>query len=351
MTWCRPACLIVVGVALVACGSEQTGESNTADEVAAPLAGARLQVYASHNAVETVAVLEAFRAETGRTYRLLSDDMDEREVRLGNPDLMPDTDLYLAASLAEAWAAAEADALRPVFSDVVAGTLPAELRDSESRWFALSRRARVVAYNSDQVDTYALDRLTSYAELADERWRGQLCVSSSAVPGNRVLVAFLISRHGVREAEIIVRGWRANLAMTVFTNDGTLLNAIADGQCGIGLVGSNVLASFLRNSPAARVGMHWFADPDNTVTDISAAAVTRHAAEPAQAEALLEWLVSDSGNALFAGQRFEFPANPASPAGDVVRGWAQNVAPSVSMSELGFLLEEADRLIERARYP
>ena len=32
--------------------------------------------------------LEAFRAETGRTYRLLSDDMDEREIRLGNPELI-----------------------------------------------------------------------------------------------------------------------------------------------------------------------------------------------------------------------------------------------------------------------
>ena len=351
MTKLRWAFLIGFGLVLAACGGEPAGESGPAADAASTSAGARLQVYASHNAVETATVLEAFRAETGRAYRLLSDDMDEREVRLGNPDLIPDADLFVAASLAEIWAAAEADALRPIYSDVITATLPAELRDGEARWFALSRRARVVAYNSDQADTYALDRLDSYASLADERWREQLCVSSSAVPGNRALVAFLISRHGLREAEIIVRGWRANLAMTVFTNDGTLLNAIADGRCGIGLVGSDVLASFLQNSPVARVGVHWFPDPANTVTDVSAAAVTRHAGQPEQAEALLEWLVSTSGNALFAGQRFEFPANATAPAGEVVRGWAQNIAPSSSMSELGFLIEEADLLIERARYP
>jgi iron(III) transport system substrate-binding protein len=187
--------------------------------------------------------------------------------------------------------------------------------------------------------------------LGDERWRERLCLSSSSLPENAVLVAFLIRRHGVRDAEIIVREWRANLATTVFPGDAELLEALADGRCGIGIVDSALLASFAGVRTGLPVAAHWFSERANTLTDISAAAVTRHATQPDAAEALLEWLSRPGPNGLFAGRRFEFPANPDAELASAVESGSGRLPDDTAYAELGFLLEEADLLVERARYP
>lgn len=352
MRWIRFCLLWLASAGLLgACGQESGDGAAGTDKNESPQSRPPLIVYASHNAAETAAVLDIYRAETGQPFQLLTDDMPEQETRLGNARLMPGADLFIGASLAELWAVAEADALRPNLSPALADKVAPAMRDSESRWFALSSRARVVAYNSDLVDEAAVADIQSYGALGDRQWQGRLCVSASGVPGNRALIAFLIRHHGARDAEIIVRKWRANLAMTVFINDGTLLNAIADGRCHLGLVDSNVLASFLDASPDTLVRAHWFAEPSNTLVDISGAGVTRHARDADAAAALLEWLVSPAANSRFARLRFETPVNPDASAGDTTAGWSVNTANPAALTDIGFLLEEADRLIERAGYP
>lgn len=336
-----------LSVLFAACGAGDGQSGEDTRLAASPL----LLVYASHNAAEVASILDDYRSETGQRFQLLTDDMAESETRLGNPRLMPEADVFLGASLAELWAVAEADALRPQFSDELNAAVPEQLRDSESRWFALSTRARVIAYNTNRLGAEQLDTVQSYESLRDGSFEGQLCVSSSAVPGNKALVAFLIGQHDVREADVIVREWRANLAMTVFTNDGTLLNAIADGRCGIGIVDSSILAAFLSVNNAAPVAPHWFGDPANTLIDISAAGVTRHAKNPQGAVEFLQWLTTNGPNAQFATSKFEFPVSPGSPAGESIADWSEHMPQVYSLSALGFLLEEADRLIERARYP
>jgi iron(III) transport system substrate-binding protein len=190
-----------------------------------------------------------------------------------------------------------------------------------------------------------------YASLADDRWQGRLCVSSSAVPGNRSLIAFLIARHGARDAEIIVRRWRANTATGFLADDNALLEAIADAHCEIGIVDSAKLAAFSAGNPDAPVAAHWFPDATNTLTDVSAAAITRHAKQPDVARALLEWLTGADANALFAGRRFEFPVNGNAALATVVAPWSGRLPADGGYAELGFLLEEARLLSERARYP
>jgi iron(III) transport system substrate-binding protein len=346
---CAVATLIAVTLVVTACGERPS----TAERPAAPSpdAGQPLIVFAARGDAGTAAALDAWRAETGGAVQLQSNDAPAGIVRQVSSIPKPDADLFLATSLAEIWAVAEADALRPTFSEAIDAAIAEPFRDPESRWVALSRRARVIAYNSDRVKAAELESVDNYAALGDERWRGRLCVSSSAVPGNRTLVAFLISRYGKREAELIVRRWRANLATNVLTDDDALLAAIADGRCGTGFIDSAVLAAYSGANPGAPVAAHWFADSSNTLTDISAAAVMRHADQPYTGAVLLEWLSAAAPNALFAGRRFEFPVNEEAALASAVAAWAERMPRSASYAELGFLLEEARLLAERARYP
>ncbi len=341
--------LVVVLVFVGGCGKESSDAAVEAGRAAPP--SGPLVVYASHDAARTASVLDAYRKDTGTKFRLLSDDMPEQAARLDNPQLMPKADLFIAGSLAEIWNVAESGALRPTNSDVVSGNVAPEMRDPESRWFALASRARIVVYNARMVTEERMSGLQNYAALGDEAWRGSLCVASSAVPGNRALIAFLIKRLGVREAEIAVRRWRENLAATVFVNDEELLQAVSDGQCAMGIADSNVLAELNSARPNSPVNAHWFDSSAETFFDISGAGVTRHAANPGGAVALLEWLTTDMPNALFATNDFEFPVNSEAPIGAAIEGWSGRVRQPDSLAELGFLLEESAQLVMRARYP
>ena len=130
-----------------------------------------------------------------------------------------------------------------------------------------------------------------------------------------------------------------------FADDSSLLEGIADGSCAVGIADSNDAVV------AEGVSIHWFDDPAATLVDITAAGVSRHASDPAKADSLLQWLATTTPNALFAIQDLEVPANGTAPAGNLVSGHVSFLTEPDVLSDLGFLIEEADRLVERARYP
>ncbi len=105
-------------------------------------------------------------------------------------------------------------------------------------------RARTIAYSTERVKPA---ELSTYAALADPRWKGKLCLRSGKAVYNQSLVAMLISDIGEEATERLVRGWIANLAAEPFSNDTLMLKAIAAGQCDVGIV-----EYLLPRPPAAR---------------------------------------------------------------------------------------------------
>lgn len=288
----------------------------------------------------TQPVIDAFRAASTTRVQLATGEA-------GSPQV--EADLIILGSLAELWAVAEEDGFRPVFSAAIDDAIPAALRDEEARWTALTLRYRAVFYNPLRLTAGEVQSLQRYSDLGEPGWSGRLCLSSSQVPGNRVLIAFLIKTLGTRDAEIVVRKMRANLAATPFNDDATLVQAIADGHCAIGIASSELLQDFAIDAPAAALAMRLFDAPGAVAVDISGAGVARHAHNPNEATELLEWLSGGAANGAFAGSTGEFPANPEAAAAGMPAVAA--AAPAYPLAELGFLLPEAARLIERARYP
>lgn len=297
-------------------------------------------VYATLPASQIRPVLDAYTAETGKSVKLVAEQTDDSTA-----------DLFLVSNLTELWKYAESDTFRPTYSATIESNIPPALRDSEFRWTTLATRKRFIVYNTTLVNAADLSDVDDYFALGHEKWRGKLCMSSSEVPGNRTLVAFLIAQSNLREAEITVRNWRANFATGVFVDDASLLHAIADGQCAIGVANSNVLTAFGSANAGAAIAPHFFADPGKTIVDASGGGVARHAKSPEGAVLLLEWLTSNSPNALYAALGNEFPGNVVSPVSRSIEKWRNAMVDPVPLSQLGFLHEDAVLLMERARYP
>jgi iron(III) transport system substrate-binding protein len=315
-----------------------------------PTANLPLIVYATIPASRLQAVFDAYTAETGKQIQLVSGDRNISSSQADGQSSLPAADLLIMQSLSEMWPVAEQDGFRPIFSDAIEANIPRALRDSESRWTALGTHGRVVVYNTKLVGSDALDSVNDYSALGEKQWRGKLCLSSSKLPGNRTLVAFLIRRFNLREAESIVRNWRENLATNIFGDDLSLIEAVADGQCAMGIVDTSTLAGYSSADSAAPIAPHRFRDAESMVVDASGGGVMRHAHNPKDATDLLVWLTTNAPNALYAAQNHEFPANDTAALSRSIESWGDFVSAPAPLSALGFLYEDAVLLADRAGY-
>lgn len=296
-------------------------------------------------------VLDAYTAETDVNVYVVTGGFQELVDKVRKPGPDPVADLFVSDNAADLWNASEHDVFRPTRSDSIESRVPGQFRDPDHLWTALAVRARTVVYNTELLSATEIDSVSDYASLTAESWRERLCLSSSGMPGNASLIAMLINDNGVRETEVIVRGWRANLALPVFDNDARLLQAIAAGQCAVGIADSSEVAGFLQAHASASVGPHWFPEAGVLHVNASGAGVTRHAQNPDGAAALLEWLTDESANGLFAALRLEFPANTNVKADAAISAWVGFKANPANLASLGYAQEEAILLAERARYP
>lgn len=314
--------------------------------VGLPSSASELVVYSERKEQLLQPLLEQFKAETGITVRLLTDQAAVLIERIAAEGASTRADLLVTVDAGGLYQAAERGLLLPLQSELLDAAIPAHLRDAEGRWFGLSLRARSFVYDSRKLSA---SELGSYADLADPKWRGKLCLRSSAKVYNQSLVAMMLARLGEAETERIVRGWVANLAAPPFADDSLAISAVVAGRCQVALVNSYYLGRMQKDNPRLPAQLH-FADQDGAGThvNISGAAVVKASKKPAQAQQLLEWLASDRAQELFAAANLEFPAKPGIAVDPVVAAWGSFRQDATPVAESGRRQADAVKLMDRA---
>lgn len=305
-------------------------------------------VYSSRNEQLIKPLFERFTEETGIPVRYITDKEGPLMARLKAEGRNTRADMLMTVDAGNLWQATELGILAKTESEVLQRDIPEHLRDPQGRWFGLSVRARTIVYSTERVQP---EQLSSYAALAEPEWQGKLCLRTSKKVYNQSLVAMMIAREGAKQAEEVVRGWVANLATQPFSDDTSLIKAIAAGQCDVGIVNTYYLGRLLRDDPQLPVGLFW-ADQTGAGThvNVSGAGITQHAPNPTGALRLLEWLAEPEAQELFAGINLEFPANPDVPADPIVRAWGPFNSDVINVSEAGRLQAQAVMLMDRAGY-
>jgi iron(III) transport system substrate-binding protein len=293
-------------------------------------------------------IFDRYTAETGQKIRFVTDDAGPLIERLNAEGANSQADILMTVDAGELWHAADLGLFQPTNSDVLAANIPESLRDPQNRWFGFSIRARTIVYSSERVKP---EELSDYAALAGERWKGKLCLRTSKKVYNQSLVAMLIAEHGEAKAEEIVRGWVANLAVEPFSNDTLLMQAIAAGQCDVGLVNTYYFGRLIRDQPNLPIKLFWADQAGQGVhVNVSGAGVTAHAPRAAEAKKFLEWLSQPEAQAMFAALNMEYPANPAVKADPIVLAWGEFKQSPMNVAQAGALQATAVKLMDRAGY-
>ncbi len=308
--------------------------------------GSEVVVYtARHYGQE--AAFEAFTKKTGITIKLLAGQTGELFERLKAEGERTPADVLITVDAGNLWNASRAGLLAKADSPELLANVPAHLRDPEQRWFGLTVRARTIMYNTGKVKPA---ELSTYAALGDPKWKGRLCLRTSSYIYNQSMVATLIKRHGEPRAEEIVRGWAANQPILI-NGDTKILEAIAAGQCDVGLTNHYYLARLVAKNAAFPVAPFW-ANQASTGThvNVSGAGVTAHAKHRANAVKLIEFLSSPEAQQMFADQSFELPANPQAAVNPIVARWGKFKQDDINIAAAGELQAAAVKLADRAGY-
>ena len=307
----------------------------------APLAaGAQekvLNLYSSRHYPTDEALYAGFTRATGITVKRIEAGEDALIERIRNEGARSPADVLLTVDAGRLWRAEQLGLFQPVKSAVLEARIPAALREPSGLWFGVSLRARLIAYNRATVKA---GEIANYEDLADAKWKGRVCMRSSASMYNLSLMGSLIEHLGEAKAEAWARAVKANFAREPKGGDTDQLKAVAAGECDV-TIGNQYYYARLARSPKAEeravVDKLGVVMPNQasrgTHVNVSGAGVMKHAPHREAAVRFLEYLASDEAQRFLAEGNNEWPAvaalktdNPALAALGAFRQDALNVA-------------------------
>ena len=332
---------------LIACGAAvilQTG---------ALAAGAEeLNLYTTREPKLVEPLLEAFTTETGIDVNtiFLKDGMPERVEQEGEAS---PADVLMTVDIGNLVDLVDRGLTQPVDSAVLAEAIPENLRDKDGNWFALSLRARAL-YAAKELD------LTSfkYEDLAKPEWKGKVCIRSGQHPYNIALTAAYITHHGAEETKAWLEGVKANLARKAGGGDRDVARDIMGGICDIGIA-NTYYVGLMRSGAGGPDQEKWAEaiklilptfDNGGTQVNVSGAAVAKYAPNRDGAVKLLEFLVSDEAQKIYADANFEYPVKAGVPVNELVGEFGALNIDATDLTEIARERKTASELTDEVGF-
>ncbi|OJH43910.1 Fe(3+) ABC transporter substrate-binding protein [Paracoccus sp. SM22M-07] len=314
---------------------------------AMPALAEEVNVY-SHRQPELIQPLfDAFTKETGITVNTAFVDKGMVERLQAEGDRSP-ADLVLTVDVARLGEVKDAGVTQAV-EDEMLDVIPADLRDKDNQWFALTTRARIVYAHNERV---ADGDVTTYEDLADPKWKGRICTRSFTNDYNVALTAAFLAHHGEEETLTWLQGIKDNLAKRPEGGDRDQVKSIWAGECDISLGNTYYMGAMLKDdeqkewADSVRIVFPTFED-GGTHVNVSGVAMTKSAPNRDAALKLMEFLVSDEAQKIYAETNNEFPVKEGVEKSELVASWGEFTADDLALSEISDLRPKALDLIEQ----
>ena len=205
--------------------------------------------------------------------------------------------------------------LQPIESDYISQHVPAHLWGETRHWVALTKRMRVIIASKERVPE---NSISTYEELADDKWQNKICTRKGSHVYNRSLLASLIDEHGYEKAKKWAQGLVNNLARKPQGNDRAQAKAIYNGECDLAIINQYYFGKMLTSPEdeqrkwADSIYIIYPNQQDRgTHVNISSGAIAKYSKNKDNAVKLLEFLLSEKAQSTYASLNFEYPANSA----------------------------------------
>ncbi len=318
---------------------------------ALPVLADEVNIY-SHRQPELIQPLvDAFTTETGITVNVAFVDKGMAERLVAEGDRSP-ADLILTVDIARLMQIVDAGVTQPVQSNVLEANIPEEFRDAGDQWFGLTSRARIIYAAKDRV---ADGEVTTYEDLASDKWKGRICTRSGMHDYNVALLGAVIAHDGAEAATAWAEGLKANLARKPDGGDRDQVKAIHAGECDIALGNTYYMGQMLADpeqvawAESVRIVFPVF-ESGGTHMNISGMAMTKSAPNKAAALTFMEWLSSDAAQAIYAETNAEFPVKPGVARSALVESWGVFTPDALPLADVAAARTEALKIMETVNF-
>ena len=319
----------------------------TAVVATSAIAEGELNLYSSRHYDTDERLYSDFEAATGIKINRIEGKADELIARMEAEGANSPADILLTVDTSRLERAKNAGVLQSIDSGVLEDRIPSNLQDSDNQWFGFSQRARILFYDKNDVS----EPPQTYADLADPKYKGQVCIRSGTNVYSQTILAAIIEHAGADAAKDWATGVVANFARDPQGGDTDQLRGIVSGECDISMSNTYYFARSIRKDvkglSADRDMIGWvFPDQDGNGAHInlSGGGVAAHAPNKDNAIKFLEYLASDQAQQYFSAGNDEYPAVPGVTISDSVSALGEFKADDVSLSDVAKNVPEAQKI-------
>jgi iron(III) transport system substrate-binding protein len=292
-------------------------------------------------------VLDEFSAKTGVHVSLLSSGTTELVNRLKAEGDRTPADLFITNDAGSLEQARVAGVLRPLNMREVERAIPPQFRAPDNAWIGLSGRFWIIVYNKTLVKP---DELKSLLDLGDPKWKDRIAIPNAGSEYLQAGVSVIRATHGDAKTKQFLQGLKENAGGQVYQKSSQIVEAVAKGQASVGIVNHYYVYRHLAAQPSAPIAA-FMPDQQETgmgaIMNVAGVGIVKSTKHPETAKLLVEFLVAQAGQKLFADLDKEYPLHPDVKADPALVERKTFRAAQVPLTRLAELREPTLTLIEQ----
>ncbi len=292
-------------------------------------------------------VLDQFQSKSGIQIELLSSGTTELVNRLQAEGDNTPADVFLTNDAGSLEHARELKLLRPMNMREVERAIPSQFRASDNSWIGLSGRFWIVVYNTTLAKP---DQIKSLLDLSQPEWKNKIAIPNSGSEYLQAGVSVIKATLGDERTKQFLEGLKGNAGTQVYQKSSQIVEAVAKGQVAAGIVNHYYIYRHFAAQPTAPIAALM---PDQqeggmgAIMNVSGIGVTRASKHVDNAKLLIEFLVAQAGQKLFADLDKEYPLHPDVKADPALVDRHAFRAALVPLARLAELREPTLALIEQ----
>lgn len=315
----------LVGLAATGCGGDEDS----------------LTVYTGRTESLVGPLIERFQDETGIAVDVRYGDTNDLALLIGTEGDRSPADVYWGQSPGATAYLAGQDLLAPLPAATLGKVAPG-FEDPDGRWVGISGRERTLVYDSSSVEESELP--DSVFDLTQPQYRGRVALA----PSNGSFQDFITAMRTI-SGEEVAEQWLSDMVANdarTYANNNAIVEAVGRGELDMGLVNHYYNYRFLAEDPSLPSRNHQFADGDiGNLVIPSSVSVLASSDQQEDAQAFVDFLLTEESQAYFAEETYEYPLVEGVPTAEGVPPLSSLRPPAGERAdELGDI-EETGRMI------
>jgi len=295
-----------------------------------------------------------FEKETGIKVNVIKANADELLQRIKNEGDNSPADLFITVDVGKLWQATDMGLLQKYEDNSITEGITETLLDKNGYWIPVTYRSRIIVYSNERVKE---NELSTYEDLAENKWKGRILVRSSSNSYNQALLSSLVANLGEEQTKSWTNAIVSNFARDPKGNDRDQVKAIAAGQGDIAIVNSYYIGLLLSSEneeeinagKAISVFFPNQAEGDRgSHINVSGIALAKNSPNKSNALKLIKYLTSDDAQKTYVNNTFEYSVKPNIDPNQIVKNWGSFKKDPLDLNMLGKERKSAIRIFDAA---